>query len=57
MRKPLTEQELRAGERKRGMRAQRSKCRVCDADLKPAEQPEGVCDPCLRANSTYVRTA
>lgn len=48
--------DIRRREREVGMRGRRSKCRLCESELKRAEEEEGVCDSCLRAHSTHVQT-
>jgi predicted amidophosphoribosyltransferase len=34
---------------KLGRRKLRTKCSLCGGDLKVYEQPEGICDKCLRS--------
>lgn len=54
--KPGTYEDVRTRERERGMRGKADKCRVCSQDLKHYERIDGICDGCLRANATHVRT-
>jgi len=54
--KPGTYEDVRKRERDRGMRGKGDKCRVCKSDLKSYEREDGICDGCLRANSTHVET-
>lgn len=52
----LTEKEVREAEYEAGFRQRSSQCRMCKAELTTREQPEGVCDKCLRSSVTFVRT-
>jgi hypothetical protein len=52
----LTEKEVRDAEYQAGFRRRSSQCRMCKAELTTREQPEGVCDRCLRSSASYVRT-
>jgi hypothetical protein len=53
---PGTYEDVRQRERERGMRGKADKCRLCKVDLKRFEMEEGLCDKCLRSNTTHVRT-